>query len=152
MTRPTFQRQLCRGTSYTGAGVNIGVGGDAIISASIVQTYRSLFLGSSYATAPILKYCTASNSCSSTQVQDTSRTMLSKRISTLNSRADGSGATIYYYASPSNDGTLGIEAALDDNKVDIFSLSFGECESEIGSSGNSQINGWWNRRRAKASR
>ena len=143
-TPNSFNANFAGGTSYTGAGVNIGVGGDAIISASIVQTYRSLFLGSSYATAPILKYCTASNSCSSTPgsgyVADDA---VEAYIDTELSGGMAPGATIYYYASPSNDGTLGIEAALDDNKVDIFSLSFGECESEIGSSGNSQINGWW---------
>ncbi len=51
------------------------------------------------------------------------------------------GATIYYYAS--TDLVTGIEAAIDANLVDVFSLSFGECEQNLSTSDNAQINGWW---------
>ncbi len=143
-TPNSFNVNFAGGTSYTGAGVNIGVGGDAIISASIVQTYRSLFLGNSYATAPILNYCTASNSCSSTPgsgyVTDDA---VEAYIDTELSGGMAPGATIYYYASGGNgDLTTGIEAAIDANVVDIFSLSFGECEQQMGSD-NALINGYW---------
>ncbi len=63
-TPNSFNANFSSGTSYTGAGVNIGIGGDATITASIVGTYRSTFLGSS--TTPILNYCTSSSSCSGT--------------------------------------------------------------------------------------
>jgi subtilase family serine protease len=63
-TPNSYNANFSSGTSYTGAGVKIGVGGDATISASVVADYRSLFLGNS--TQPILNYCTSSSSCSAT--------------------------------------------------------------------------------------
>jgi len=129
----------------TGAGVKIGIGGDATIIASIVGTYRSTFLGSAYATNPTLNYCTSSSSCSSTatgsgwtaNADDADETYLDTELSA----GLAPGASIYYYAS--TDLNTGIEAALDANLVDIFSLSFGECEYDNGTSGNKLINGWW---------
>jgi hypothetical protein len=142
-TPNSFNANFSGGTPYTGAGVNIGVGGDATISASIVQTYRSLFLGSSYATAPILNYCTSSSSCSSTPGSGyNTGDAVEAYIDTELSGGMAPGATIYYYAS--TDLNTGIEAAIEANSpVDIFSLSFGECESNLGTSGNTLINGWW---------
>jgi subtilase family serine protease len=126
----------------TGAGVKIGIGGDATIIASIVGTYRSTFLGSSYATSPTLNYCTSSSSCSATPgsgyvADDADEAYLDTELSS----GLAPGASIYYYAS--TDLNTGIEAALDANLVDIFSLSFGECEYDNGTSGNALINGWW---------
>jgi subtilase family serine protease len=130
------------GTSYTGAGVKIGIGGDATISASIVGAYRSLFLGSS--TTPILNYCTSSSpsSCSTTPgsgyiASDADEAYLDTELS----GGMAPGATIYYYAS--TDLNSGIEAAINANVVDIFSLSFGECEQNNGASVNALINSWW---------
>ncbi len=99
-TPNSYNANFAGGTSYTGAGVNIGVGGDATISASIVQTYRSLFLGNSYATAPILNYCTSSNSCSSTPGSGyNTDDAVEAYIDTELSGGMAPGATIYYYAS-----------------------------------------------------
>ncbi len=135
----------------TGAGVNIGVGGDATISASIVQTYRSVFLGNT--TSPNMNYCTSSSSCSSTPscnggtpgcgfASDTSPDGEEAFIDTELSGGIAPGAAIYYYAS--TDLITGIEAAIEANSpVDIFSLSFGDCEADMGSSGNAQLNGYW---------
>jgi len=132
------------GTSYTGAGVNIGIGGDATIIASIVGAYRSTFLGSS--TTPVLNYCTTYTSCSSTpgsgyDASDADEAYLDTELS----GAMAPGAAIYYYAS--TDLNTGIEAAIEGNingiTPDIFSLSFGECEQNMGTSDNALINGWW---------
>jgi hypothetical protein len=46
----TFNANYTSGTSYTGSGVTIGIGGDATIQSSTVVNYRSAFLGNS--TAP----------------------------------------------------------------------------------------------------
>ena len=95
----------------TGAGVNIGVGGDATITDSIVGTYRSAFLGSS--TTPTLKYCTTVSSCSNTPsgnnwvASDSGEAYIDTELS----GGLAPGATIYYYAS--TDLVTGIEAALD---------------------------------------
>ena len=131
------------GTSYTGTGVNIGIGGDEVISASIVGAYRSTFLGSS--TLPIITYCTSSSpsSCSTTNLPSTGNTGDADEayIDTELSGGLAPGATIYfYYASDLNNA---IEAALTANVVSIFSLSFGECEADMGSGGNALINGYW---------
>jgi subtilase family serine protease len=141
-TPNSFNANFAGGTSYTGAGVKIGLGGDATINASIVAAYRSMFLGNS--TQPILNYCTTSSSCSSTPgsgyiADDADEAYLDTELS----GGLAPGATIYYYAS--SDLYTGLEAAIDQNLVDIFSLSFGECEqdNESGSGDNAQINSLW---------
>ena len=124
----------------TGAGVNIGVGGDATISASIVGTYRSSFIGSS--TTPTLEYCTSSISCSNTPsgsgwvASDSGEAYIDTELS----GGLAPGATIYYYAS--TDLITGIDAAITANLVDIFSLSFGACEADMGHD-NVLIKGYW---------
>jgi subtilase family serine protease len=135
------------GTSYTGTGVNIGIGGDATISAGIVGTYRSTFLGVS--TLPILNYCTTSSSCSSTPGNGYNTSDADEAyIDTELSGGMAPGATIYYYASA--DFFTGIEAALDANVVSIFSLSFGECESDMSSDGSlSVIKNYWSQAAAE---
>ena len=106
-----------------------------------MQTYRSLFLGNS--TAPIINYCTSSHSCSSTpgsgydNKDDGPEAYLDNELS----GGMAPGATIYYYAS--TDLFTGIEAAIDANVVDIFSLSFGDCESDLVNGGNAQMNSLW---------
>jgi hypothetical protein len=139
-TPNSFNGNFSSGTSYTGAGVNIGVGGDATITASIVQSYRSVFEGNS--TAPILNYCTSSNTCSSTPGGGYDKDDADEAyIDTELSGGMAPGAAIYYYAS--SDLITGIQAALDANIVDIFSLSFGDCEADMGTSGNAQLNSLW---------
>ena len=39
--------------------------------------------------------------------------------------------------------TLAIDQAIEDNKVDIFSLSFGNCEANLTTADNQLINSWW---------
>ena len=135
------------GTSYTGTGVNIGIGGDEVISASIVETYRSTFLGSS--TAPIINYCASSNSCSTTNLPSTGNTGDADEayIDTELSGGLAPGATIYFYYN--DDLNIAIEAALDANVVSIFSLSFGECEANMTGGGNAQISNYWSQAAAE---
>ncbi len=141
------------GMSYTGTGVKIGIGGAATISGSIVANYRSMFLGS--ATRPTIYYCTGStfSSCSATPASPVcSGTSTSGCYNNAddadeayldNELAGGlaPGASIYYYAS--TDLISGIEAAIQENTVDIFSLSFGQCEQDMSTSDNQQINAMW---------
>jgi hypothetical protein len=135
----SFNDNYSSGTNYTGAGVKIGIGGDAKITGSIVANYRSMCLND--VTQPIINYCTSSSSCSSSPgsgyiAGDAGEAYLDTELS----GGLAPGATIYYYASP--DLYSGIEAAINQNVVDIFSLSFGDCESDMGSV-NALINGWW---------
>ena len=126
----TFNANYTSGTSYTGSGVTIGIGGDAVIQTSTVVNYRSAFLGD--ATAP-----TITNVDGVTSTEDTDEAYIDTELS----GGLAPGATIHFYTS--TDLTSAIEKAINDNAVDIFSLSFGECEWGLTTSENSQIESWW---------
>jgi subtilase family serine protease len=51
------------------------------------------------------------------------------------------GAKINFYTS--NDLWSAIEQMIHDNRDNVFSLSFGSCESGMGTSMNSIVNNWW---------
>lgn len=134
-TPNSFNANFSSGTSYTGTGVKIGIGGVATIgTGSIVTTYRNTFLGSAYATPPTIVTTGTGLKTDSLDVDEA-------YIDTELSGGMAPGATIYYY--PSADLMSGVETAITANIVDIFSLSFGECESDLGSSDNALINTWW---------
>jgi hypothetical protein len=126
----TFNANYTSGTSYTGSGVTIGIGGDAAISTTPVVNYRTKFLGDS--TAP-----TTTNVDGVTDTTDADEAYLDVEIS----GGLAPGATIHYY--PSSDLDSGIEQAINENTVDIFSLSYGSCELDLTTSENAQIEGWW---------
>jgi trimeric autotransporter adhesin len=126
----TLNANYTSGTSYTGSGVTIGIGGDAVIQTSTVVNYRSAFLGNS--TAP-----TITNVDGVTSTEDTDEAYIDTELS----GGLAPGATIHFYTS--TDLTSAIEEAINDNAVDIFSLSFGECEWGLTTSENSQIESWW---------
>lgn len=118
------------GTNYDGTGVTIGIGGDAIIKAATVQSYRSRFITNS--TAPII-----TNIDGVTSTYDTDEAYIDTEL------AGGlaPGAAIHFYTS--NDLNTAIDTAITENTVDIFSLSFLECELGVSSSDNAVINGYW---------
>jgi subtilase family serine protease len=126
----TFNANYTSGTSYTGSGVTIGIGGDATIQSSTVVNYRSVFLGNS--TAP-----TITNVDGVTSTSDTDEAYIDTELS----GGLAPGATIHFYTS--TDLTSAIERAINDNAVDIFSLSFGMCEWGLTTADNAQINSWW---------
>ena len=118
------------GTSYTGAGVTIGVGGDAIIDAPTVAAYRTRFLGDSV--QPTI-----------TNVDNVTSTLDADEgyIDTELAGGLAPGAAIHFYTS--TDLYAAIQQAINDNTVDIFSLSFGLCERYLTSAENAVINGYW---------
>jgi trimeric autotransporter adhesin len=118
------------GTSYIGSGVTIGIGGDAPIQASTVVSFRTKFLGNS--TAP-----TITNVDGVTDTSDTDEAYIDTELS----GGLAPGAAIHFYTS--KDVTSAIVRAIDDNTVDIFSLSFGLCELELTTSDNAQIAMMW---------
>jgi hypothetical protein len=126
----TLNANFTTGTSITGSGVTIGVGGDAVIQASTVVSYRNRFLGDS--NAPII-----TNVDNTTSTIDTDEAYIDTEL------AGGlaPGATIHFYTASTLD--IAIEQMLADNSVDIFSLSFGECELQLTTAENAMINGWW---------
>jgi trimeric autotransporter adhesin len=118
------------GTSITGSGVTIGVGGDAVIQASTVANYRNRFLGDS--NQPII-----TNVDNTTSTTDTDEAYIDTEL------AGGlaPGATIHFYTASTLD--IAIEQMLADNSVDIFSLSFGECELQLTTAENALISSRW---------
>jgi trimeric autotransporter adhesin len=126
------------GTSYTGSGVTIGIGGDAVIQGTTVADYRTLFVGDN-------KQPTISNFTSgpATCTDATSTTCDQDEAYLDNEIAGGlaPGATIHFYTAANLSNA--IEQAISDNTVDIFSLSFGECEAAMTTSENQIINDWW---------
>jgi subtilase family serine protease len=126
----TLNANYTSGTSYTGSGVTIGIGGDAVIQSNTVVNYRSVFLGNS--TAPVI-----TNVDGVTSTSDTDEAYIDTELS----GGLAPGATIHFYTS--TDLTSAIEKAINDNAVDIFSLSFGMCEWGLTTADNAQINGWW---------
>ena len=132
-TPNSYNANFSSGTSYTGSGVKIGVGEDALILSSTVVNYRNSFLGNS--TAPTIVNVDGVTYSSSNG--DLDEAYLDTEIA----GALAPAATIYFYVS--SDLYSGIERAISDDTVNIFSLSFGNCEQQMSTSDNQQINGWW---------
>ena len=121
------------GTSFTGSGVTIGVVGDALIQTSTVVDYRTQFLGSANAAAPTINNVAPA----ATAGADTDEAYLDVEIA--GGLAPGASLTFY----TSNSLQTAITQAVNDNKVDILSVSFGECELSLGTSGNQLLSGLW---------
>jgi subtilase family serine protease len=117
-------------SSYTGTGVTIGIGGDANVSTTPVVNYRTAFVGDTK--APTITYTDTVTSTS-----DADEAYLDMEIS----GGLAPGAAIHYYASQNLYDA--ITQALNENTVDIFSLSFGACELAYSTSDNQFILGLW---------
>ena len=134
------------GNSYTGTGVTIGVGGDATIQASTVLSYRQRFISSTDNNPPTISYCGAYTSsgtpaCSGSGTGIGTADQDEAYLDVELAGGLAPGAAIHYYASSDLYGA--IEAAINQNTVDIFSLSFGACELDMTTADNQILNGWW---------
>ena len=118
------------GGSYTGKGVTIGIGGDAAIQASTVMGYQNRFTGAANGV-------TITNIDGVTANGDTDEGYIDTELAS----GLAPGAAIHFYAATSVD--LAIERAINDNAVDIFSLSFGACEQGLTTADNALINSRW---------
>ena len=119
-------------STYDGTGVTIGIGGDALIQAATVVNYRTKFLNDSTTQPTITNVAPLAIAG-----KDTDEGYLDVEIS----GGLAPKANLVFYASNSLQNA--IQRALTDNKIDIFSLSFGECELALGASGNQLLNGFW---------
>lgn len=129
----TLNANYTSGTSYTGSGITIGTVGDAYLSTTTpITNYRGLFLGESSPTAPKV-----TNVDSNTDTTDVDETYLDIEVA----GALAPGATIHYYQS--KDLYSAISQAINDNVIDILSLSYGQCELGYTTSFNQEIEGWW---------
>lgn len=135
-TPNSYNAAFSSGTSYTGKGVTIGVGGDAAVNPATVVNYRQRFLNDD-TTAPIIT--NVHNSAIAGNATDEAYLDLEL------SGGIAPGATIHFYTDSNSDGGLGtaVNQALTENTVDIFSLSFGLCEYYFPTSDNQLISNFW---------
>ena len=130
-TPNSFNANFSTGTSYTGNGVTIGIGGVATIKPSTVVSYRQRFLGDSKAPTVI-------------NVDGTTAVGIDQFESYTDNELAGGvapGANIVFYTAVTLD--TAIDQMLTDNTVDIFSLSYGACELDLTTSDNQVISAWW---------
>ena len=122
------------GTTYDGTGVNIGIAGDSNITMQDVTNYRVAFLGETAATAntPTVVVDGADPLLTNDEVEALLDTEIAGGIAPK--------ASVYLYIAANTDLQTGlflaIFRALDDNVVSILNISFGECEANLGASGN----------------
>lgn len=133
-TPNSLNANFSSGTSYTGRGVTIGIGGEAMILPATVQNYRSMFIGDN--TAP-----TITNVIPTATYEVTNGALDEAYLDNEVSGALAPGATIHFYVSSQLQNS--IQQALNDNTVDIFSLSFGLCEMYLTQAQNQQLNMAW---------
>jgi trimeric autotransporter adhesin len=131
-TPNSFNASFAFATSaYTGAGVTIGIGGDAPVNLGTISSYQGMFL----ITPPLPTIINVGTP--PTNTGDTDEAYIDTEIS----GGLAPNASIDFYTAVNLSDA--INQAIEDNKVDIFSLSFGECEAGMTSSGNQLINQWW---------
>ena len=127
-------------TSYDGTGISIGIVGVSDLTVNDVANYRISFLGETSSTVNKPTVVIDGNDPGLVAGGTAVEALLDNEI------AGGLApkAKIYFYASADTDLTSGLfDAALraiDDNVVSILSMSFGACESGLGTSANQFAN------------
>ncbi len=125
----TLNANFTSGATYDGTGATIGVGGTSPIDTSIVVNYRTLFLGDKKAPTVTNDDATSTNAQNEAYLDlDVSGGM-------------APGATQHFYTAPKL--STAITHMLSDNSVDVFNLSFGECEFNLGATLNQAYLGYW---------
>jgi hypothetical protein len=127
------------GTSYTGKGATIGIVGVSNLYMQDILNYRTAFLGESTSSANLPNVIIDGNDPGI----DTSGAGVEALLDNEVAGGLAPGARINFYISAGSDLSDGlmnaILRAVDDNAIDILSVSFGACESALGTSGNQLI-------------
>ena len=136
-----LNKNFSGGTNYNGAGVTIGIAGDANIDVSGVAAYRAFF--GLPASTPNVIVDGDDPGVGDIYESDTGEALLDVEIA----GGMAPGATINLYTSADNTLESGlflaIYRALDDNAVGILNVSFGSCEGAQGTSGNASNSNAW---------
>lgn len=125
------------GTNFDGTGINLGIVGNSDLTLGDVQNYREAFLGETSGSVNLPTVVIDGNDPGLSSEAD--EALLDNEI------AGGLApkAKIYFYTAADTDLTSGLIdsafRAIDDNTVSILSMSFGQCEANLGSSGNQLI-------------
>jgi subtilase family serine protease len=134
---PTALNANHSGTAYDGTGVTIGIAGDSNIDVTQNANYRSVFgLASNPVTVVVDGDDPGENG-------DAIEAYLDTQVSS--GIAPNAQVILYTAADTSLQPGLflAIQRAIDDNQADILNVSFGECESALGASGNQLIQNLW---------
>ena len=125
------------GKTYDGTGAKIGIIGDSNISTTVNANFRKLFGLSVNAPTVIVDGTDPGENSDATEAY----------LDTEVSNGIAPGASVYLYiaatTSSSFGGDLAATRAIDDNVVDVLSLSFSECEAGLGTAGNQFYEGLW---------
>jgi hypothetical protein len=124
-------------TTYTGSGVTIGIAGDSNIDITQNANYRSTFGLDANPTTVVV------DGADPGENGDAIEAYLDTEVS--GGIAPAANVILYTAADTTYQAGLflGIQRALDDNQVDILSVSFGQCESSLGTSANQFIQDLW---------
>ncbi len=124
-----------------GSGVNIGLVGDSDLKTADYLNYRTFFLNETNPPSPTLV------------VDGVDPGVLNggegqeALLDAENAAALAPGANIYFYSSNDDlfeDGALDAAVrAIEDNNVAVLSVSFGECEADLGPDGNAELSEYW---------
>ena len=122
------------GTTYDGTGIKIGIAGDSNVSLADITNYRVAFLGETSSAANIPTVIVDGNDPGING--DEAEGLLDNEIS----GGLAPKAKVYFYTSSNTDLQGGlfdaVYRAIEDNTVSILSISFGECEKDLGTAGN----------------
>lgn len=132
-TPNSFNAGYNSGTSYTGQGVTIGIGGEALIRAATVADYRSRFLNSS-AQVTIINVDGVTSSDNTGAIDE-------GYLDTEIAGGLAPNASIRFYTS--TDLWSAIDEAINANAIDIFNLSFGLCENYLSTADNQELLNEW---------
>jgi trimeric autotransporter adhesin len=125
------------GPAYDGTGATIGVAGDSNINLTENANYRATFgLAPNPTTVVVDGNDPGENG-------DAIEAYLDTQVS--GGIAPSSSVILYTAADTSlQQGLfLAVQRAIDDNQADILNVSFGECESQLGASGNQYVQSLW---------
>ena len=126
------------GKAIDGTGATIGVAGEAGINITQNANFRKLF-GLPVSTPAVIIDGGANPGINGDSVEFYLDTEVSNGVAP--------GAKLYFYTSAGTDVDYGLNLAVlravDDNVVDVLSLSWEECEAYLGASGNYFVNAIW---------
>ena len=122
--------------TFDGTGVTIGILGYSALTMADVQNFRTAFLPASTASNLPQQILDGGPDPGVLDGNDAVESLLDVEVA--GGLAPGAGINYYYAASSDlSDGLIlaGLRA-LEDNKINILSASYGECEQDLGAGGN----------------
>ncbi len=134
---PTSLNPNQTGTLYDGTGATIGIAGDSNINITQNNNYRATFGLSANPTTVVV------DGNDPGENGDAIEAYLDTQVA--GGIAPNARVILYTAANTSFDYGLylAIQRAIDDNEADILNVSFGACETSMGTAGNQYLNSLW---------